>query len=724
MIGRHSATELGTGRNRGIWPVLALILAAVLVPTACVLWFMSAAMRNERLAVRETLTQAYASRVIEAQQQLDAFWDRRAGEISLRPGEGPGEAFARLARSRLADSFIVLDERGYMAYPNAAAVIPPVATTASAPACVPAAAPATMPATAPAIMPATAPGAESESLWAEAEQAEFASASPDKAAEVYARIVAAGGDDQAVARALIAQARCLVKADKRKQAAAILTESLEQPRFRRALDAQGRLIIASGRLMALELMDRKDPRFAPAAKRLVDQVNDYRDLSMPAGQRMFLMTRLAELVPDARWPTLQAELSCQEMSQGLSDFKAPPKTKRLGSWYNGPMSPATTIEYLRAALPSSDLRAYGLFRGRRVIDEAEGLLNRGPAAMEASYRIINSVVARPELGTPFLIKGASRKHMTDWRVGVYLNGPDPFTAAADQRNAVYLWTGILGIAFIAVLAVALASYLGRQMRLTRLKNDLIATVSHELKTPLASMRVLVDTLREGRCADAKQAGEYFDLIAKENERLSRLIDNFLTFSRMERNKRAFEFESVDVAGAVRAAVAAVGERFSCPDARLDVDLPADLPRIRADRDALVTVLLNLLDNAWKYSGDGKVVKVRAYAAGPSVCIEVADNGVGMSRRAMSRIFDKFYQVDQTLSRKAGGCGLGLSIVKFILDAHGGSIDVKSQVRQGSMFTVHLPAETKERRLNAEVAENAEKKTRETKAGGGLEGLRD
>ena len=312
--------------------------------------------------------------------------------------------------------------------------------------------------------------------------------------------------------------------------------------------------------------------------------------------------------------------------------------------------------------------------------------------MEASYRIINSVVARPELGTPFLIKGASRKHMSDWSVAIFLNGPDPFAQAAKRQNAVYLWTGILGIAFIAVLAAVLASYLGRQMRLTRLKNDLIATVSHELKTPLASMRVLVDTLREGRCADAKQAGEYFDLIAKENERLSRLIDNFLTFSRMERNKRAFEFESVDVAGAVRAAVAAVRDRFSPPDARLDVDLPADLPRIRADRDALVTVLLNLLDNAWKYSGDGKAVKVRAFAADGSVFIEVSDNGVGMSRRAMSRIFDKFYQVDQTLSRKAGGCGLGLSIVKFILDAHGGSIDVKSQVRQGSTFTVRLPAQ--------------------------------
>jgi signal transduction histidine kinase len=156
---------------------------------------------------------------------------------------------------------------------------------------------------------------------------------------------------------------------------------------------------------------------------------------------------------------------------------------------------------------------------------------------------------------------------------------------------------------------------------------------------------------------------------------------------------------LDVADAVRAAIAAMSERFSSSESRLDVDLPADLPRIRADRDALVTVLLNLLDNAWKYSGGSKAVTVRAYAADSSVCIEVADNGVGMSRRAVSRIFDKFYQVDQTLARKAGGCGLGLSIVKFILDAHGGSINVKSQPGKGSTFTVRLPAEKEEGRLN-------------------------
>lgn len=685
MIGKHTGTRLGTGRDRGTWPVLLVLLAAAVAPSGCVLWFMNAAIRNERLAVREKLTQAYHARLVEAQQQIDQFWDRRSAELSLLPGEGPGEAFARLARSGKADGYIVMDGEGRIAYPNSSSAPPPTPATTSTP--------SPMPATtsAPASQAATTPAADIDGLQAQAQEAEFFLAEPERAAEIHAQLAAQADDGQTVARALLARARCLAKVGRRDEAISLLNGSLQESRFRGALDAHGRLISPSARLMAMELATPRDKDFSALAGRLVEQVNNYRDLSMPAGQRLFLMTRLCELAPGASLPTMQAELACQEMSEGPPQIKQPPGVARLTSWYAGPALPKAQIEHLRSALPSSDGRVYGLFRGRRVLEETEDLLNRPPAAVEATCRLINSAVDRPELGASFIRMEASNRHMSDWSVALFLVGPDPFAQAARKQNALYLWTGAGGIVFIAVLAMAMATYIGRQMRLTRLKNDLIATVSHELKTPLASMRVLVDTLREGRCADPRQAGEYFDLIAKENERLSRLIDNFLTFSRMERNKRAFEFAPVALADAVAAAVEAVGERFSSPDARLEVDVPADLPRVRADRDALVTVLLNLLDNAWKYSGDRKQVKLRAYAARGFVCVEVSDNGVGLSRRAAGRIFDKFYQVDQTLSRKAGGCGLGLAIVKFILEAHGGTISVKSQPGRGSTFTIRLPA---------------------------------
>ncbi|NIP27920.1 MAG: GHKL domain-containing protein [Phycisphaerae bacterium] len=232
---------------------------------------------------------------------------------------------------------------------------------------------------------------------------------------------------------------------------------------------------------------------------------------------------------------------------------------------------------------------------------------------------------------------------------------------------------------------------GRQIKLNRLKNDFIATVSHELKTPLASMRVLADTLLEGNYKDQKQATEYLQLICKENKRLSGLIDNFLTFSRMERNKHAFEMAKTSPALIANAAAEAVKTKFSKGQCEFDVNISEDLTDVSADHDAMVTVLVNLLDNAYKYSHDDKHIDFRVFNEDGLICFSVSDNGIGLSPRAIKKIFKRFYQVDRSLSRRSEGCGLGLSIAKFIVDAHNGSITVDSKPGTGSTFTVKLPA---------------------------------
>jgi signal transduction histidine kinase len=234
-----------------------------------------------------------------------------------------------------------------------------------------------------------------------------------------------------------------------------------------------------------------------------------------------------------------------------------------------------------------------------------------------------------------------------------------------------------------------AQAIGKQIKINKLKNDFIATVSHELKTPLASMRVLVDTLLEGSYRDQQQVTEYLELVSKENERLTGLIDNFLTFSRMERNKQAFAMARTSPAAIARDAAEAVKTKFSKGKCRFEVNIPDDLPDVTADRDAMVTVLVNLLDNAYKYSYDDKQIELSVSSEDGSVCFCVSDNGAGMPRRSVKKIFNRFYQVDRSLARRAEGCGLGLSIAKFIVDAHKGTISVESKSGEGSTFTIRL-----------------------------------
>jgi signal transduction histidine kinase len=271
-----------------------------------------------------------------------------------------------------------------------------------------------------------------------------------------------------------------------------------------------------------------------------------------------------------------------------------------------------------------------------------------------------------------------------------------FDAAADKRLGYLLATGVVVVGVTAALAMMVAGVLRRQWRLTRLKNDLVATVSHELKTPLAAIRLLVDTLLDEDSPHAAardpRTREYLEMIAKENSRLTRLIDNFLTFSRMERGKHRFDFRPADGAAIVEQAAAAVADRFDGEMNTLAVDVAGPLPVV-GDADMLVTVVTNLLDNAWKYTDEPKQVTLAARRVGDRVEISVSDNGIGLSTWAARRVFDRFYQVDQRLTRSAGGCGLGLSIVKYIVEAHGGTVAVESRHGGGSTFAVSLPADT-------------------------------
>ena len=259
-----------------------------------------------------------------------------------------------------------------------------------------------------------------------------------------------------------------------------------------------------------------------------------------------------------------------------------------------------------------------------------------------------------------------------------------------RRRTIYVAVALGGVALIVLIGTAVGAGLRRHLRLARLKTDLVAAASHELRTPLASTAVLVDGLLADPQLNPVKTREYLQLIAAENTRLSRLVENFLTFASVDRGGLRLVFGPADPCAIVRAAVDSVGPRVSDPDA-VRVDVPADLPRLVADSDALRGALVNLLDNALKYTSGDKRIVVRAQADGADhVRFEVSDNGIGISAREQRRIFRRFHRVDERLSRQTGGVGLGLSIVEAIAHAHGGSVSVKSAPGAGSTFALRLP----------------------------------
>ncbi|MHC4445622.1 MAG: sensor histidine kinase, partial [Planctomycetota bacterium] len=455
----------------------------------------------------------------------------------------------------------------------------------------------------------------------------------------------------------------------------ILIEKLTGDRFVDTRDELGRLIVPNAQLHALHLIDHSQPEYQEILQRLVKRVNDYTDAALPANQRRFLMNQLSSMIADKTLlPTLAAENLAIAYLETNPAFPQP-----------GRLVPALK-DIWQVASPKKNIVA--LFKHQAIVKQLQSLSPTITSAKDVSIRMLSPSEFSESIKSFIAIPAGGI--LPDWRLALYLEGENPFAAAADKQIAVYLWTGILVILTIIILVLLVARYLSRQMKLTRLKNDLIATVSHELKTPLSSIRVLVDTLLANEKVDSRQTEEYLGLIAKENIRLSRLIDNFLTFSRMERKKYVFDLTEIMPEDIVNEAREAVSERFESAGCKFEVEVAAGLPSVRGDGDALTTAVLNLLDNAFKYTESQKHITLRAYQDNGFVCLEVKDNGIGLSRRAVKKIFNRFYQVDRSLTRRGSGCGLGLSIVQFIVQAHRGSIEVKSRPKEGSTFTIKLP----------------------------------
>ena len=273
-----------------------------------------------------------------------------------------------------------------------------------------------------------------------------------------------------------------------------------------------------------------------------------------------------------------------------------------------------------------------------------------------------------------------------------------FTLAEDTAG---LHRGALQRRFTyAVMLVVLCSALygayllwrdmDREMRLAAMRAQFVSSVSHELKTPLTAIRMFAETLQMGRSRDAEAQAEYLDTIVSECERLSRLVDGVLTFSKMEQGKKEFRFRPVRLADAVMAAARAMQYPLSQQGFDLLVEVDDALPAVLADHDAIEQAVLNLLSNAMKYSGERREIELRAMRANGDALIRVRDYGVGIPAEEHGRIFEKFYRAPSPENRHIPGTGLGLTLVAQIARAHGGRVEVESAPGEGSTFSIRLP----------------------------------
>jgi len=279
--------------------------------------------------------------------------------------------------------------------------------------------------------------------------------------------------------------------------------------------------------------------------------------------------------------------------------------------------------------------------------------------------------------------------LPDYQLGIRLKGKtiDELVESRSYRNL-----GIIVILDIFLLAGAWLIYrtIRREMDLIQLRSDFVSNVSHELRTPLSLIRMFAETLEMKRVKTEKKKHEYYHTIIQESERLSRLVNNLLNFSRMEAGRRAYDLKPTDLNALVTSVIDFYTLQLRDKGFTVVIDLAPRLPAVSTDGEAIAETLHNIIDNAVKYTGTEKYLRIATGQEGGMAFFEVEDHGIGIAPEHQNRIFEKFYRVSTGLVHTTKGSGLGLALVRHIVDAHSGNVEVRSQLGKGSCFRVSLP----------------------------------
>ena len=651
---------------RGPLQFVAIFAFTIIAPGIILAYFGWASIRSEELSVRaEALTKADATANVMA-AQVEGLFTTFEGSVRerLERGQSPMERLPELSPALLVAFRI--DDTGKLAAPFA----PPIARP---------------------ILDQTF---FLSSPWRDAELAEQSGGDPMRAAGLYAEAAEQARGLTPLGHAAFARGRALMKAGQTNEAKAVFADVVAN--FGSVRDLRGFRLGDLARLKRGEILLGEEPTIGTDALRdLVEEIiartwiiGDRAEWA-PANRAIELLEdvasqdwlaslrgRLEEKAAQAFWaeqligdlPALTEGGASMRVSPGEYSYRRLGRTLWATTWWG------------------DDFYAFAL-----DIDALTERLDRFVEQAESTETTLSVVLVTATEVSPAdaLSRRSLSPWLTGWSMAVAPRDADALVALQARKRTQRL--AVIGLSvFMITTGAFLASWLvSRELDVARMKADFAANVSHELRSPITQIRLKGESLMLGLVFDEEGRAQHYEAIVRESERLSRLVDNVLDFAAIERGAKKYTFRPVDIGETVQSAVDAARYSMEARDLTIDLALSDDLPVVFHDPEAVSQVLHNLISNAAKYGKEGGWIGVTGAMAPGGVEVQIADRGIGISEEDLPRIFEEYYRSSDPEARRRKGTGIGLTIVQYIMEAHGGRVDVQSQVGQGTTFTLHF-----------------------------------
>ena len=550
---------------------------------------------------------------------------------------------------------------------------------------------------------------------------EFISGDPGAALEDYRAAVRSAGNPQTKAIAMLAEARCGMKAGR-------CAEALD--RYREILAQTSEGVSYNG--LSLRLLTMYGAAAAGArAGRTAESAELFFEIlrGLAAGElagnvyeASFYASMIAGLRGELAGPSAAGAAAPSRFDAAFRDWKATERTARTMERLRGEFGPdfqralekngqgfrvlSRTVDWEETLVACMPVAVQGQARPAilAAVLDARGLrgimrdILRDAVASEPDVNLAlsdpegNVIAARgdPEGGSPHVLTRALSPVFPTWQLRLTYRGDGLlYQLSARERKTRLIYSSLL-ISIIFLGLYLIYRLVKKDSELARLKSDFVSRVSHELRTPLSTIRAVGEMLEMGAVSSREKEKEYFTYITSEGQRLSRLIDNVLDFSRIGAGKRTYTLRPADIAATVASTVRAFRQYVHPEGFEIAYEADAVIPRVLADEDAVSQALINLLDNAVKFSREEKVVRVELRRRDGELLLRVSDRGIGIAPGDLHKIFFQFYRIDEGRKVARKGAGIGLSIVKHIAEAHGGRVDVQSTLGEGTAFTIVIP----------------------------------